>query len=139
MGRMNNVTGIKKAILVGFAGTVVMTVFSFVASAIHLPRVDYREMIAHLFPAGMLGSWMVYFVVGFALAFSYHTYFQEHLPSHSWMRGAFYGFFLWLIMGIVLMPLMGFGFFAGSMPNALGMFLCTMSYSATVGYLYEYA
>lgn len=122
---------------IGFAGTVAMTVYSYVAHTVSLPQVDYRSMISNVFPAGEMGTWGIYFAIGIFFAFMYNLFFKDRLPAHSWMRGMFYGFMLWCFMGFVFMPVMGMGFFAGSVSTALGMLLGVVCYGMTVGYMYE--
>ena len=133
-----NVTGLKKAMLAGVAGTVVMTVFSFVSQYIHLPSTDFRDMIAGHLQTTATIAWVVYFAMGIFFAYLYGTYFRMRLPSHSWMRGVVYAVFLWGLMEVVLMPIFGMGFFSGSMPAAFGMLVGMGLYGATVGYLYEH-
>lgn len=131
-----NTEAIKRAVLFGIAGTVAMTVFSYIAQSIHLPKIDVHDMINGVIHMGTAAVWIVYFVVGVVFAYLYKAYFQAKLPTHSWIRGVFYAFFLWAVMGLV-MPFFGMGFFTGEATTAMGMLLGFSAYGATVGYLYE--
>jgi hypothetical protein len=127
----------KKAMPIGFAATVVMTVYLYVAGTLNLPRTDFHEMITSHLHTTEMGTWLVYFLFGGFFANVYRTFFHEKLPDHSWKRGLYYGVFLWLFTGLVLMPFMGMTMFAGSVMTAVGLFLAVAMYGATVGYLYE--
>ena len=136
-----NADTMKKAAMAGIAGTVIMTVFSAFSHYISLPKMDFPGMIASHLPMAMaMGTavaWVVYFGFGIALAYVYGTFFQKKLPMHSYFRGMIYAFILWGAMEAVLMPVLGEGFFAGSMPAAAGAFISMALYGATVGFLYE--
>src|SRR3989338_8818777 len=127
----------KKALMAGVAGTVVMTVFAFIAHYLQLPRYNFQEMIASYFKMGAAFSWFVYFGIGIGLAYLYGAFFRTMLPTHSWGRGVIYAAILWGVMETVLMPVFGMGFFAGSMAMAAAMLFGITLYGATVGYLYE--
>lgn len=130
--------GLKQAMLAGIAGTVVMTVFSFVSHYIQLPHADFVGIITHHLQTGTVFSWLIYFGFGIVLAYLYGAYFRDKLPAYSWMRGVVYSILLWGFMEMVLMPVFGMGFFSGSMPAAFGMLVGMGLYGATVGYLYEH-
>ncbi len=132
-----NMEAFKKAMLIGFAGTFMMTVFSYFAHSMHLPRTDFHGMITSFFHTEATATWIVYFALGGVFAYIYRTFFHDKLPDHSWKRGLYYALFLWMFMGVVVMPYMGMSFFAGSMMTAVGLYLGVGMYGATVGYLYE--
>ncbi len=127
----------KKAFLAGVAGTIVMVVFSFISHHMDMPRVDYHAVMASFLPVGPLFGWIAYFAVGVGLAYLYGAFFRPILPSHSWGRGVIYAAILWAVMGMIFMPVVGQGFFAGSFMTAIAMFVGTALYGATVGYLYD--
>lgn len=133
-----NVASFKKAFMAGVAGTVVMTVFSFISHYLHLPQSDFHGMISDHFHMAGPFSWIVYFGVGVVLAYFYGTFFKAKLPAHSWSQGMIYALLLWGMMEIVLMPIFGMGFFSGSMTAAAAAFVGMALYGATVGYLYEH-
>lgn len=132
-----NFDAFKKAMQIGFAGTVMMTVYLYFAHTMHFPGIDYHGMISTHFHTDAMATWLVYFLLGGSFAYVYRHFFHEKLPAHSWKRGLFFGVFLWVFMGMVMMPFWGMSFFAGSTMTAVGMFLSVACYSATVGYLYE--
>ncbi len=133
-----SVTSIRRALIAGVAGTVVMTVFSYVSHYLQLPKTDFHGMIASHLKTGTFVTWGVYFGFGIVLAYLYGTFFRGRLPAHSWGRGMIYATVLWAFMGVVLMPVFGMGFFGGSMAAAAAAFVTMGLYGATVGYLYEH-
>lgn len=130
-------TSFKKALFAGVAGTAVMTVFSFISNYLQLPKMDWHGMIASYFHMGTAFGWVIYFAIGIGLAYLYGAFFKSLLPAHSWGRGMIYAVILWAIMGMVLMPVFGMGFFYGSVMMAVATFIGMGLYGATVGYLYE--
>ncbi len=133
-----NVTSIKRALFAGVAGTVVMTVFSYVSQYLHFPRTDFHGMISTHFHTGSLFTWLIYFAFGVGLAYFYGHFVMKRLPSHGWMRGMFYAAMLWGVMQFVMMPLLGMGFFAGSLLAPSFAYVTMAFYGGTVGYLYEH-
>ena len=123
--------------MAGLAGTVVMTVFSYFSNYLHLPSTDYHGMIASHFSMGSAFAWVIYFGLGVMLAYFYGTFFRKRLPAHSWMRGIVYAVLIWGVTEIILMPILGMGFFSGSITAAFAAFIGMALYGGTVGYLYE--
>lgn len=135
---MNPIETLKKAITIGGAGTVAMTAFYYLADVAHLPRADFHGLVAQVLHLGTTGTWFAYFVIGIVLAHVYHAYLSDKLPATSAVRGLIFGAILWMAMGLLLMPMMGMGLFAGSFVSAVGMFLALAAYGATVGYLSDH-
>lgn len=130
-------TSFKKALFAGLAGTVVMTGFTFISHYLSMPQMEWHGMLASFFHMSTAFGWVMYFAVGIGLAYLYGAFFRSVLPAHSWGRGMIYAVILWAIMGMVLMPVFGMGFFYGSMMMAVATFIGMGLYGATVGYLYE--
>jgi hypothetical protein len=128
----------KKAFLAGVAGTVVMTIFSFISNYLQLPKMDWHVLIASFFHMSTVFGWVMYFAIGIGLAYLYGAFFRSVLPAQSWGRGMIYAVILWAIMGMVLMPVFGMGFLYGSMMMAVATFIGMGLYGATVGYLYDH-
>ncbi|MBX7149849.1 hypothetical protein K1X76_12330 [bacterium] len=134
---MHNKETLLKAVYYGVAGTVVMTVFSYLAQIVSIPTADFHGMVSTVLNTTGVGAWMAFFGVGVVLAYVYNTAFRHRLPTHSWMRGAFYGLGVFFVMQLVVMPIFGMGFFSGSVTTTVGMIVGMCVYGATVGYLYE--
>ncbi len=136
---MFSVSAFKKALLFGIAGTAVLTAFGYLAGFMNLPHPDYHGMLASWFHMGTLGTWALYVGFGVGLAFVYKAFLSAHLPAHSWKQGLFFGLLLWATVQFVVMPLLGMGFFSGSMLAAVGMLFGDALYGAIVGYLYAHS
>ncbi len=134
---MTTLDTIKRASVVGIAGTFAMTMYSFVATHLHLPRYDMHDFIGGLFHLDHATTWLVYLVAGVVFAHLYQTYFKTRMPARAWMRGVVYSLGMWVVMQFVVMPIVGMGFFTGSISAALGALFGLASYGAMVGFLYE--
>lgn len=134
---MSSVDTFKRAMVVGIAGTLAMTFYTFVAGYTHLPHADLRGMLSGFFHLNDVGAWVAYLGMGVAMAYAYHAFFRERMPARSWMRGVAYAFFMWMLVQMVAMPVMGHGFFSGGVMGAMGMFFGMACYGAMVGFLYE--
>ena len=132
-----NAPALRKALLSGVAGTVVMTVFSYVSQYLHFPQVDFHGMIADHFHTGSFFTWFVYFGFGVALAFIYGHFFMHKLPAHGFLRGMIYALMLWGFMEFIMMPVFGMGLLSGSVMAAAFAYVSMALYGGTVAYLYE--
>lgn len=136
---MFNLATLKKAAVIGFCGTIVMTVVSHFSYLFNLPRADLHDVITALIPySTVLGSWFLYFMAGIALAFVYRSFFYRKLPAHSWVKGIIYSVGIWMFLQVILFPILGLGFFTGSFDAALTLLMGMGLYGATIGYLYEH-
>lgn len=134
---MKKLDEMKRAMYIGFAATIVMTIFYYLARQAHVPHHDVFGMVGG--DANSLGAWVTYFGIGMVLSYVYHAHVEKRLPSHSWIRGAVYGAVLFAFIQGVLMPAFGMGFFAGTVSATVGMLFGLASYGATVGYFYSKA
>lgn len=130
---------LKKATLFGLAGTVVLTVFTYLAGFMKLPHADYHGMISGFFQTGTTTTWILYLAAGILLALLYKAFFHDHLPAHSWKKGVLYGALIWGVTQFVLMPVFGMGLFSGSILGIFGMLIGDAFYGAIVGYLYSHS
>lgn len=132
-----NAKSLQRAVTAGVAGTVVMTVFSFISSYLNMPHFDLHMTIAGHLQAGTIIGWMAYFAIGIFFSYLYGAFFQARLPRHSWQRGFVYALILWGFTEMVLMPAFGMGFFAGGITAAVAAMVGMGLYGSTVGYLHE--
>lgn len=111
----------RRALLGGLIATVVLTGLMYAAPAAGAGVWNIPNMIAKAisFDQPMItGSayWVwglviyIAFVV-FALPACYAYWVYSYTPGPAWMRGLTYGGFLWLLVEIVVMPLIGQGAF----------------------------
>ena len=131
-----NMTTIKKALIAGIMGSVVMTAFNYVARMIRIPQTDYQALFTSRFGADL--GWFAFLVAAVLVAHFYGSIFKKKLPSHSWKKGALFAVGIWGVVQVILMPILGAGLFPGTALSAFGALLTMMAYGATVGYLYEH-
>lgn len=113
-----------RAILGGVAGTAAMTTLMYVAAPMMGVHMDIAAMLGT-----MLGGWAAGFfahlmngVIVFPLLYALLIY--RALKGSPTLRGAVFGVSLWLMAQIVVMPMMGAGFFSA---HAGGVLAATAS------------
>jgi uncharacterized membrane protein YagU involved in acid resistance len=86
------------------------------------------------------GSWwaglLTHFVNGtiiFPLIYAFLLY--GILPGSPAVKGMIWGVVLWLLAQVVVMPVMGAGFFSGSLLAALGSLMGHLVYGALLGWI----
>ncbi|MEX2180880.1 MAG: DUF6789 family protein [Gemmatimonadaceae bacterium] len=125
-----------KALLAGVVGTAVMTVMSvYVAPMMGMPPMNPAEMLAGQMGGNLLIGWGAHFMIGMVLAVGY-AIVAARLPGPAPLRGALYGVAPWLLAQVAVMPMMGMGFFSGSMMMAGGSLVGHLVYGAVVGAIY---
>ena len=67
---------------------------------------------------------------------AYAVLFVNRLPGRGLVRGATYGVVPWLLAQLVVMPMMGAGFFSGSFVSAAGSLMGHLVYGAVLGAIY---
>ncbi len=128
---------IKKGILAGVLGTVAITIVdTFGAPMMGLPKMDIAGMLAGVMGGSVMFGWVAHFMIGTILAFGY-AFFSGKLPGPAVIRGALYGIAPWLMAQIVVMPMMGMGFFSGAVAPAFGSLIGHLVYGAVVGIVYS--
>src|SRR5260370_3259007 len=103
---------IGRAILGGIVGTIVLTMLMYIAAPIMgIPKMDIAAMLG-----SMLGGWtmgmVMHFVNGvvlFPLIYAFVLF--SKLRGTPVIKGILWGVTLWLLAGLMVMPLMGAGFF----------------------------
>lgn len=117
---------IGKAVLGGFLGTAVMTAMMYWMAPMLLPGpMDIAAMLG-----GMLGvSWgvgmLIHFLNGtviFPLIYALLLY--RLLPGEPWLKGTLWGVGLWILAGLMVMPMAGAGLFwanVGALPAMLSL------------------
>ncbi len=136
-----------RAIGAGFIATLVMTMLIYMAPLMGMPHMDIAAMLGSLMHGGQMpavqsGPWwlgmVAHFMMGtllFPLLYAYVIY--GLLPGKPWARGLAWGFILWLLMMVMVMPMMGKGFFAGNTPQPflfmMGTLIGHLLYGAVLG------
>jgi uncharacterized membrane protein YagU involved in acid resistance len=120
----------------GLVATAVMTVIMLMAPAMGLPPMNIGAMLGSVMGGSLFLGWMAHFVTGTVLAIIYAAVFAPRLPGPRFLRGALYGLLPWLAAQLVVMPMMGAGFFGGSFGAALGSLMGHLVYGAVLGSIY---
>lgn len=127
----------KKAVLAGVTGTMAMTLAAtFAAPMMGLPKMDVPGMLASVMGGILPLGWAAHFMIGIILAVGY-AMLQEKIPGPSVVRGAIYALAPWLMAQVVVMPMMGMGFFSGDFAPAFGSLIGHLIYGGTVAVVYS--
>lgn len=140
---------IGRAIGAGFVATLVMTMLIYVAPLMGMPHMDIAAMLGSLMNGGQMpavqsGPWWIgmgaHLMMGtllFPLLYAFVVY--GLLPGKPWARGLTWGIVLWVLMMVMVMPMMGKGFFASDTPHpflfAMGTLIGHLIYGAILGWL----
>jgi len=131
-----------RAMLAGILGTGVMTVLLFLAATAlpDLPKLDPAAMLASAMGDNATLGWIAHFMIGVVLAAVYALGFAAPLPGPMWARGAVFGLLPFFAAQLVVIPLMGGGFFSANMPQAGAAITLSLLghliYGAVVGGVY---
>jgi hypothetical protein len=128
---------LKRAILAGLAGTTAMTAMMLAAPMMGMPRMNIGEMLGSMMGGITALGWMAHFMIGTVLAVIYAAFFAERLSGPVAIRGMLFSLAPWLFAQVVLMPMMGAGFFSGSMVVAAGSLMGHLLYGAVLGTVYR--
>ncbi len=131
-------TTTSRAILGGVVGTALLTLMMYVVA----PAMTGHAMdIAGMLGSMMGGSWAVGMIVhgaNGALVFPliYAFFVVPRLPGATWFRGLVWGGVLWVLAQMIVLPMMGAGFFsahAGRMRSAGASLLGHLIYGVALG------
>lgn len=128
---------IGRAILGGLTGTIVLTTLMYVgAPMMGIPKMDIAAMLG-----SMLGSWTMGIVmhlvngtVLFPLIYAFVLFAK--LRGNPATKGILWGLTLWLVAGLLVMPMMGAGFFGtanGGLMAAAASLMGHVVYGALLG------
>jgi uncharacterized membrane protein YagU involved in acid resistance len=124
-------------ILAGAAGTAVMTMLMLAAPMMGLPKMPIGEMLGSFLGVGSAIGWAMHGVIGLTLAGIYAIAVAGRLPGPVAGRGAIYGFLVFLMAQLAVMPMMGAGVFSGgNVPMIMGSLVGHLMYGAVVGAVY---
>lgn len=128
---------LSRAVLGGLAGTAAMTMMMyFVAPMMTGSTMDIAAELGRM----MGGSWalgmMAHVMNGvliFPLVYAFVLYGM--LPGPPTARGALWGLALWLVAQVVVMPMIGAGFFSSNvgMPSAVASLMGHLVYGILLG------
>lgn len=127
-----------RGLLAGAVGTAAITMLMLGAPLMGMPKMPIGEMLGSFLHIGSAAGWAMHVVIGLVLALIYAGFFASRLPGGPALRGAIYGFGVFLVAQIVVTPMMGGGVFSGgNMPMIVGSLMGHLVYGALVGLIYR--
>lgn len=125
---------ISRVLIAASIATLAMTgIGLMVHHIVGAPHIDWGSFLASHLGGNLLWGYFFFFVAGVLLGMAYGTLLKSHLPGKSWQSGLFYGVLLWIATGALLAPLLGMGFFMGSVSIALVTLFLYWVYGAVLG------
>lgn len=126
-----------RSMIGGFAGALVMTGMMYMVAPMMGLRMDIAQMLGSMLGNNWMAGMMMHFVNGtviFPLIYAYLLY--QWLPGGPTVKGVTWGVILWLLAQIMVMPMMGGGFFSmamGGMMAAMGSLIGHLLYGGILG------
>lgn len=129
-----------KALLAGIAGTLAMTMLTYVAPMMGMPEMDIPEMLSGFMGVPVVAGWFAHFMIGTGFAVVYAYVFISRIPGSPPVRGAIYGLIPWLLAQVMVNPIMGAGVFALNTPAPMlmvvGSLMGHLVYGGVLGAVY---
>lgn len=140
---------IRKALLAGLIATIVLTALMYIGAGLGARIWNIPSIIAgaisfnQKITAGS-GLWiwgLVMYVVFcvFAYPACYAYWMYSYLPGPTWIRGLIAGAFLWFLIEMLMMPLIGQGVFDVNGPNPaveiISQLVLWLVYGAILGFI----
>lgn len=111
-----------RSMLGGFVGTLVMTAMMYMVAPMMGLKMDIAQMLGSMLGNNWGAGMMMHFVNGtivFPLIYAYLLY--QWLPGGPTMKGTAWGVILWLLAQVMVMPMMGGGFFSMAMGGMMAV------------------
>ena len=128
---------IGRAMLGGLVGTIALTILMYVAAPMMgIPKMDIAAMLGSLLGGWTMGM-VMHFVNGvllFPLIYAFVLFLK--FRGSPVTKGILWGVTLWLVAGLMVMPMMGAGFFGtanGGMMAAAASLMGHIVYGALLG------
>ena len=124
-----------RALIGGFVGTVVFTLMGkFVAPQVIGQPMDVGVLLAPIFGGSHTVGSIAHFVNGSVLfPIAYLALGIRYLPGPGWLRGAIFLIPLYLGAMVVIMPILGHGFFFDSPPKAMVALMAHIAFGVFMG------
>jgi hypothetical protein len=128
---------VNRTILGGFVGTAAITMMMYFVAPMMLGHpMDIAKMLGSMLGDSWWAGMMMHFVNGtiiFPLIYVFLLY--GVLPGRPAVKGIIWGISLWLMAQVVVMPMMGAGFFGGSVMAAMGSLMGHVGYGGLLGWI----
>jgi hypothetical protein len=127
-----------KAIAGGFVGTILLTLMMrFVAPVMTGQRIDMPGKLGDMTGTGPIAGMILHFLIGSVIfGLSYAFVLFRFLPGAPWLKGVLSGVIFWLGLQVVMMPMIGGGFFSSQMGGVkivVAALIAHLVYGATLG------
>jgi uncharacterized membrane protein YagU involved in acid resistance len=131
---MNGTPG--KLILGGVAGTAAITMMlMFIAPMIGV-HMDIAASLSGMVHTPWMVGMVVYLMMGtFIFSLVYGILLRRYLPGSVLVRGLIWGFILWIVMEVAVMPMLGAGVFGINGPGMMGAVAALMAHLVYGGLL----
>lgn len=128
---------VSRSILGSFAGTVAITMMMYFVAPMMLGHpMDIAKMLGSMLGENWWAGMVMHFVNGtviFPLIYVFLLY--GVLQGSPVVKGISWGIALWLLAQVVVMPMMGAGFFSGSAMAAMGSLVGHVAYGWLLGWI----
>jgi len=126
-----------RGIAAGAVGTAAITMIMLGAPLMGMPRMAIGDMLGSFLHIGSMAGWATHVVIGLALALVYAGWFATRLPGGPALRGAIYGFGVFLVAQVMVTPMMGGGVVSGgNLSMIAGSLAGHLVYGVLVGLIY---
>ena len=126
-----------RAVVAGLVGTAVMTMLMLAAPMMGMPPMPIGEMLGQFLRIGTAAGWAMHVMIGLVLAGIYAALLAGRLPGAPALRGAIFGFAVFLVAQVVVTPMMGGGVFSGgNLAMIGGSLMGHLVYGGIVGAIY---
>ena len=134
IGASSFVSALPRAIIGGLAGTVVFTLMMrFLAPEMIGHPMDIAAVLGTFTGLGTSAGVVMHFLLGtlgFAIGF---VIVGPYLPGPGWLRGVVFMAAVWLLAGLIAMPILGIGLFFGGAKEAMAALLGHVALGAVLG------
>lgn len=124
----------KRILKAGLVASLAMALFTILAARVGMPFLDWSRVLAEPARHPFL-AYGFFLTLGLGVAFLFALLFHDLLPGQSWQRGFLFAVMMWILTGAALAPLLGLGFFMGSVVVSFGTLATYLCYGGVLGYL----
>ena len=111
-----------RAVLGGFVGTLAMTAMMYLVAPMMGLRMDIAAMLGSMLGGSWAAGLMMHFLNGTVIFPAIYIFaLYARLPGSAVIKGTTWGVVLWLMAQVVVMPMMGGGFFSMAMGGTMAV------------------
>jgi uncharacterized membrane protein YagU involved in acid resistance len=127
-----------RSIAGGFVGTLLMTLMIYFAAPMMGVHMDIAGSLAKMMHTSWLMGLLIHFVLGTFVFASIYSVIYRAFRGPSIARGIEWGFVLWFLMELFVMPMLGSGVFnsvMGGAKTAMAALAVHLVYGAVLGWI----